>query len=240
MTFVTVPLFVLAVSVGLFASAHVGAAPIATLRSAPKCDEIGPKKLPSVDVLFDSSALMTRLKDVHGAEDVEDTVNVRFTNNPGGRILGAGAPTPSQYEVVAAVTQSLRPPTKGTPDYARVRVRHGATPTVALARSVLCAPVPEGATVPSTQVRVVVVKSSSMPSRSGPPASAGMGTSITVRLLVTDRGDVSQVEFVGSSGNTSADDSMRQQYSQGKYLPATLDGAPIAVWLAGKNVEIAK
>lgn len=237
MSLSAVGLSVLALSAGVFVS---NVAPVSVIAPTPKCEQLGPKKLPAVNTLLDSAALMARLSDMHGSDDIVDTVSVHFSGMPGGRITGATAPTAMQNDIVAAVMQNLRASSNSTPEYVRVRARHGASPAIALERSVLCGPVTSMGAI-STEVRVqTVVVSSNGAMPSAPPVSAGMGTPIRTRLRVSEMGFVTQVDFSSGSSNSQVENAIRDRMLAVKYTPATLDGVPIAVWVEGKNVEIAK
>lgn len=210
--------------------------PVLLRRTAQKCAPLTlPKRVRAVDALFDSSALMTRLKAVDTIIGAETIVSVSSGPSPTADVLDVPVVTPGHQMLVAEVIAVLRADVKEMPPAFRLHIRHSAGLEVTLDPSEFCPPVSvsgPGAGRPVAGTGRVVSRSSSGRTVTPQPRN------IQARFDVDASGVVSGLSIGAGSGVAEVDRQLRDMFENMRYSPATLDGKPVAVRIAGNKIEI--
>jgi hypothetical protein len=133
------------------------------------------------------------------------------------------------------VLASLRPGSKDFPAAFRLRLASTPIAFVSLERSVLCAPLSTGGTLPRGAVVGEVRVRSSGPGALPPSINARQ---VTPRIKIDSTGEVREINIGAGSGIPEVDRSIRETLMSQRYLPATLDGRPVAVWVFKGKPEL--
>lgn len=234
-------LIVMAVTLGLASPAALPRVlPVAAVTTGALPDSCAalmqPKHLPSLGIVLDSTALMTRLQALDTTSTGNVIVGVRFSSGPTGHIVERSASAPLSELVMGHVLASLRPASKGAPPAFRVHVRLGPAPTIALERSVLCRPltVEHG----GGEIRIAYGRVESAEAAAGVMPSRPRPITITPSLRISATGQVEEVNLGAGTGEHEVDRSIREKLLAWRFHPALLDGRPVAVWVSSKQVGL--
>lgn len=194
-----------------------------------------PKKMPAMSVMVDSTELIRRvaLLDVTSISDV--TVGVVLDEPVDVFLVDLLAPTTVHDSLRAIVRATARARGKDFPRSYRVHVTGSPALAVSIERSILCGPVSmggpggRGATVGRVTVRA-------SPGSGGPPPSNPRP--FTTRQKVDSTGQVVEVDIGSGSGFAEIDRTVRETLREQRFIPATLDGRPVAVWLTKGKAEL--
>jgi hypothetical protein len=193
-----------------------------------------PKRIRSLDLVVDSTALVTRLQALDALHPAEVIVSVLLANGGSGHVVTESPDTATGDQVVQHVVASLRPISKDAPAAFRVHVRFGPTPSIALEPSLLCAPV---AVDEKGEIRVPFFEVRRVPEGSLPPRPL---RDVTPSLRIDPTGRVLEVNLGSGTGSSEVDRGLREMMLGERYRPALLDGRPVEVWLTGKRVELVR
>jgi len=210
--------------------------PVLFRSTAQKCAPLTlPKGVRAVDALFDSSALMMRLKAVDTLVGAEAIVSVSSGPPPTADVLDVPMVTPGHQMLVSEVIAVLRADVKDTSPAFRLHIRNSAGLQVTLEPSEFCPPVSvsgPGAGRPVAGTGRVVSKSSSGRTVTPQPRN------IQARFDVDASGVVSGLSIGAATGIAEVDRQLRDMFENMRYSPATLDGKPVAVRIMGNKIEV--
>jgi len=194
-----------------------------------------PKRLPGLDAVTDSAALVTRLAALDSIPG-EIIVSVWYAEHPAAYAVDAVLPLSVTHEaVLAAVSAALRPAQKDSPAAFRIRTQLGKTPRVVLERSILCNPTTsDGYAVQSTVLvgRVTGAAPEETPPRNARPVQTG--------IRVSPTGEVLEASILSGSGIAEVDRALLESLRGQRFRPALLDGRPVEVWLRGNRIELVR
>ncbi len=201
-----------------------------------KCSPLpNPKRLPAVDVLFDSSALATRLSTMDTVTGAETIVSVRPGEAPTAHVMDIAVVTPRHQALVSGVIGALRANVKDVPASFRLHIRNASGLQLTLDRSELCPPVSVGG---ASAGRTASATGKVTVRTSGGPPVVQQPRDVQARFEVDTSGLVSGVNLGGGTGFAEIDRQMRELMENTRYTPATLDGKPVAVIVTGNKIEL--
>jgi len=186
-----------------------------------------PKELPTVSALMDSSSAFTELE---AAKVLRDSMQFTLLMVPGDSIPVVHALDSTDAMAAAVLARSVWPEKPADLWAVRVQVTGGATPALTVSRATYCPPVLTPASGQPVQMLVGVVREQRLTaSRSGAPVVPSPPPRLhnVFEIEITERGDVSNVKRITSSGYDAFDQAIARQLAQNKYEPALLDGIPV-------------
>lgn len=197
--------------------------------SAIRADECRPAPtpilLPAFDQVVDSVALTQSMAEhLNSAVPMGVLLAVRFGKNGSLErvaMLESTVPADSAQPVALAVASFVRSQPPGSVWGVRLWVEIGPTMSFGVARSQICEPVLMDS--PQLGRNVITVNASELDElrHAGP---------LTVRVLVSDRGQVLRAVVTRGSGSNLHDDVLMRDARSLRFRPGTLDGAPIEMW----------
>jgi hypothetical protein len=173
-----------------------------------------PKHLPATHEILDSAGVLAELTGAHWLTD-SMVFSLIFTAADSLPFVSTFIGREGDGAVI--VRKSVRPRKSDSMWGLRVRVAGGASPSVTLARSIYCPPVPEpGPAAPRTMMAEV---------RAGEGLSTGPGERVRVgiELSVNELGNVVNAHVAQSSGVVDLDKQMLLWWQQKHFLPAMID-----------------
>jgi hypothetical protein len=211
----------------------------------PSCRKIDLPKSSALNALIDSAAFTSKLSALDAAAAGEVELSIRLAEPAAGRVIDEKLRTPTNFALVNEVMGALRTVTPDSPQAFRLKLKYGKKTELKIEPSELCSPTSDDApNVASNgqKLAFVVVGGSSSSGTGKPPPDARntSGTSAGVRIRVNTMGRVSAIEFLTPPADEASDIQLRSQYLAAHYKPAKLDGEPVAVWMIGSKVELAK
>lgn len=217
------------------------------VNAAPRCDKIDtPNGMPSLNALFDSAGLVSRLQAVDSGAANELKLSINYSDSSTGHIMDKAPETIGNLSMLTIALSSLRKGTSGAPSAFRVAIKRGPRVQVKLEKSVLCGPVGNGVASVGGE-RKLAFTVTSVNGQSGLGSSAPKGRDLVTlppnahaRVRIDAEGHVTQFEIIKGTGSTDNDARLRESYLKTRYEPAELDGKPVAVWVADYKVELAK
>jgi len=206
----------LAVTIALIATA---AMPSPVIAQRQKCAETRlPKTLPPAHEIVDSADAIAELQAFNRLAD-EMLFSLVYTDAD-----SLPEVTPLEGGDVQTALVLLRSvwPQKPSGTWAlRVHVIGGAAPSLTLARSIYCPPVPEPRVGLRTPIRIEVRQGDHRP----PPGTGRIR--IRIESLIDEAGNVISVRLTQSSGITDLDNQVAQEWQTRRFKPALVDGQPI-------------
>ena len=189
--------------------------------SSRKCSTLRePRRLPPVDQVVDSTALVAQLSTLpashHGAEVVlslahtGDSTSVHVVATPS---AGVGDTVRRLVQNQLRLTRSFEAP------HLRVQLVLAEVVTLGTARSQLCLPILAERQLPQQPFVEVPL-----------PASGRVRDTI-VKILIDASGVVTEAVVQSSSGVPELDDFVLRSMRSKRYEPALLDGRAVSVWL---------
>ena len=202
-------------------------------------------RLRTVNALFDSTRLMSRLASVTPNRSYDELVSVRMGIPPEVHIVGAPFDEPRD-SIGDAARSSLRSIIASTPIAFRLHAKRSRTVEVSIEKSVLCEPTHisfdstrlkpnNGFTVGSASGFVL-----DHPVNKYPSDTLDRTTTESSRYRVNRDGTVSDFEIIHTTGSIKSDQALKDKFTARHHSPALLDGWPADVWLTGRKVELAK
>ena len=188
-------------------------------------------KLPAVNTLLDSSALVANLPAPIAGGPAEVLVSVLTGATPQVYVMDSAAAGVAGPTIRDRVTTAIRPGARNAIPAFRVRVSLAQPGTLSLEPSVLCDPKPTG---PPRQASFTTI----VPA--GPGAPPPRPRTVVPRIKIGVNGEVLQVDLGAGTGYADGDRSLRQAMQGQRYEPALLDGRPVQVWLREKRVELVR
>lgn len=198
------------------------------------CHALEPKMTPSVAVLFDSTALASRLPVGTLGDLGEVQITVVTGPKPRGYVLNSDPADTTASGFIEQILGTLRPSRSAPPAF-RLHVTFGASPTMKVAPALLCDPV--ALTEPKPVSYTVVVPSSA---RGSVGAAGTRPRPVTPSVRIGVNGEVLRVDVGAGTGNSQLDRSIQQSFQAQRWRAATLDGRPMSVIVTGKKVEIVR
>ena len=193
-----------------------------------------PKRLPGLDAVTDSAALVTRLAALDSIPG-EIIVSVWYAEHPAAYAVDAVLPLSVTHEaVLAAVSAALRPAQKDSPAAFRIRTQLRKTPRVVLERSILCSPTTEDGSPVRGPVMIGRVTSTN------PLPAPTNARPVELKMRVSSSGEVLEVNLLSGSGIAEVDRSLVETTRNERFRPALLDGRPVEVWLRGNRIELVR
>jgi hypothetical protein len=197
-----------------------------------------PKTLPMIDKTLDATAVTALQKALEGPDTAGIVMSIVYRKGADATVHAlesegmGGAMDPA---LLAAVGRGVLPLDAPKPLGAiRIHARGGATPSVTVERSLYCPPEPapgdspEPATTPLTFTR----------DNNAP--EPGQRSRVEAELSIDESGVVTGVRLTSRSGASAFDDAFLRHQWQRTFLPATIDGHPVASWLrtSGRAMQL--
>lgn len=193
-----------------------------------------PKKMPAMSALLDSMELMRRLALLDPTTIPAMSVGVVLDAPVDVFVVDLFTPSAVHDSLRAIVRETARPRGKDFPRSYRVHVAGSSAAAITIERSILCGPVSMGG--PGGRGAVVGRVSVRTTPGGGPPSSRGK--TFTTRQKVDSTGQVVEVDIGSGSGFPEVDRSVRETLRNQQFVPATLDGRPVGVWLTKGKAEL--
>jgi Gram-negative bacterial TonB protein C-terminal len=194
-----------------------------------------PKKMPAMSAMIDSAELMRRVALLDPAAISDVTVGVVLDETTEAFLVDLLAPTAVHDSLRAIVRATARARGKDFPHSYRVHITGSPALAVSIERSILCGPVSMGG--PGGRGAVVGRVSVRTSPGSGPPAATNPRP-FNTRQKVDSTGQVIEVDIGSGSGFAEVDRSVRETLRDQRFIPATLDGRPVSVWLTKGKAEL--
>jgi len=188
-----------------------------------------PKKLPMIDEALDSTAV-TALQNALVGRDTSGIVMSIVYDSGGDATVHALESEESGGSIdptlLAAVGRGVLPLDAPKPLGAiRIHARGGPTPSITVDRSLYCPPEPAPGDSPepaATPLTFTLENNSPEP---------GQRSRVEAELSIDESGRVTGVRLTSRSGASGFDDAFLRHQWQRTFLPATIDGQPVASWL---------
>jgi TonB family protein len=195
-----------------------------------------PKRLPALDAVMDSVGLFDLIDTSAASDTASVVVSILYKENGSAAIRlvdSTVAPSPLGIFALQAMSRGLRRVPPPSPVGAlRVRIRGGPARSGTVERSVYCTPEITPGTLSSVPqlIRVEVQQGDRMP-RSG-------RVRLDIQTFIDGTGHVTEVRVISSSGMRELDESVVADQRRFTYLPATLDGVPVASWTRSNGTKM--
>ncbi len=191
-----------------------------------------PKQLPPASALVDSSAAIMELQ---AARVLRDSMQFTMLVHAGDSIPLIHAIDSTDHLAAAVIARSVWPQKPAQLWAVRLDVTGGPTPAVAVARATYCPPELTAASSQPVRMTIGIERTTVTSGAYGLPTPPPRLYTV-FEIQVTERGDVSNVKLIRSSGYDAIDQQISQHIWQDKYEPALIDGIPIpAVYRTDKN-----
>jgi hypothetical protein len=198
--------------------------------AAQDCQPVAtPKRLPSLNQLLDSAALVAGITDGKAAGNGAIVLGLAYPERVGPPTVFGVEPSDSAEaggDFQRQVLTHLR--AKGAAPGTTLRLRLRPPADFRVERSVLCPPIPYDST---SLMRVAI--------------SSGRGGAVPVqrwksaiRVLIGEDGSVLDARLQPASGRGNIDRLVLEPVYRGRWRPATLDGRPVKVWFANGRAEL--
>jgi hypothetical protein len=189
-----------------------------------------PKKLPALDSVVDSAAFMGVVEALSYGDTTPIVLSILYKTDGTGtvRLLEPDSlpleVRGSLLEGVAAGLHPLKPSQRF--GAVRVQLRGGSHGTATVARSLYCPPepAPGGPVGPQTITITGLTHGDRLP-------APGHRVHIDAELTIDENGHVTDVRMNTGSGIQDLDDAIIRDERQRLYLPAMIDGVPLASWV---------
>jgi hypothetical protein len=199
--------------------------------AAQECQPLDtPKRLPGVDRLVDSAALVAGLAAAGPADSARITLTLTYPRRggpPSVTVLGSGEGAEGS-ELRSRVEALLRP--KGAPPGTSLRLDIRSPTDVRVERSVLCPPVP----FDSTALMSVFVASGGAEARPLPRFKSN------IQVQIGADGEVLDARLRPGSGRSNIDRLVLEPVFNSRWHPATVDGRPVTAWLFQGRASLSK
>lgn len=186
-----------------------------------------PKKLPPADELVDSAAVLEAWSMLEPFDSAHVIVALAFT--AAGTLHGARLVEPTDASsgtaVVSLIRTAIRPQrTADDPWVSRVRMTRVPRPAITVERGVFCPPEIARQDRPITRQFAV----ERQPGDDVP--RVGRRLYVELELIISEGGRVTAVRSLRRSGLQDLDATLARDYEGRRFLPALLDGIPVASW----------
>lgn len=180
------------------------------------------KELPAVDAVIDSAAVTQRLAELPPGGAASWLLSLGFARDQPTPAVRWLEPETGPDTVLRILSGAARPREAGEAWAVRLRVEPEPRRAIALESAIYCPPQP-AATGPSGPVgrRVEIRPGDRMP-------MPGSKIRMIAEVLVLETGAVADIRLVRGSDIRELDDSFLQHLRQTQFLPALLEGVPVA------------